>query len=296
MTRTTHRITEPKRRLLATRAAASLSTTPRPFLKWAGSKRRFLPDILPHVPSRFHDYYEPFLGGGALFFLLQPTSAFLSDTCAELIDTYRAVRDAPSAIYRHLEPLRPDPDLYYAIRSRRSPDRIARAADFMYLNKMCWNGLYRVNQNGHFNVPYGRPRSAYIADEPNLQSCSAALRAANVSLAAQDFRAALSNVTSSDLVFLDPPYVNKQKTRSFVDYNETLFSWRDQEVLAGIVRSLCDRGAHVLLTNADHPSIRDLYYDFPLYPLRAHSTISGKRSGRRIRSELLIVGSTPAQD
>ena len=285
-----HGIRDIDRAELTIRATASLSTTPRPFLKWAGSKRRFLVDIVPHLPGRFGRYYEPFLGGGSLFFLLRPTSATLSDICAELIRTYEAVRANPGAVSRYLAPLRPDRQLYYRIRENRSTGPYKRAAEFIYLNKTCWNGLYRVNQNGQFNVPYGRPRSNYIASEVNIDSCAKALAVPGVSLAIGDFQSVLSNVATGDLVFLDPPYVTGHRNNGFVDYNEKLFSWSDQERLAETARNLRARGAHVLITNANHASIRQLYQGFQLHCMTSHSTISGKNRGRRKMSQLLFVG------
>lgn len=287
---TLHRITDLDRKQLSILAATSLSTTPRPFLKWAGSKRRFLPDILPHLPHRFNRYYEPFLGSGALFFLLRPTSAILSDNCAELIQTYEAVRTNPVAVSRYLAPLRPDRRLFYSIRDNRSRCPYERAAEFIYLNKTCWNGLYRVNQNGQFNVPYGRPRSNHIASETNIHSCANALAFPGIRLAVGDFQSVLGDVGTGDLVFLDPPYVTGHRSNGFVDYNEKLFSWSDQERLAKVAKHLRACGAHVLITNADHPSVRQLYKGFQLHFLTSHSTISGKTCGRRKMSQLLVVG------
>ncbi len=284
-----HRITEADHSLLADRAAAPLSAEPRPFLKWAGSKRRFLPMLLRHIPRRFGRYFEPFLGGGALFFLLRPQSAVLADACAELIETYEAVRNNPSAVCRYIKPLRPDKDLYYSIRGQRSVGRYKRAAEFIYLNKMCWNGLYRVNKRGEFNVPFGRPRSDYVADDTNIRSCSAALATDDVRLTVSDFEGALENAARGDLVFLDPPYVTGHQNNGFIDYNETLFSWDDQRRLADVAKELRAKGVHVLVTNADHPSIINLYGGFVPHRLSSHSTISGKNLGRRRTSELLLV-------
>lgn len=275
---------------LVARAERYLSATPRPFLKWAGSKRRLLTQIVPHLPPSYRRYYEPFLGGGSPFFLLCPRHAELSDACGELIETYKAVRDNSTAVLRYLSPLRPDRDLYYRTRDARSRGRFKRAAEFIYLNKTCWNGLYRVNQQGKFNVPYGRPSGNYVADAANINMCSEALLAPGVSLVSCDFEVALLGAGRGDLVILDPPYATGHSNNGFVDYNEVLFSWHDQERLASLARTLHNRGAHVLVTNADHHSITELYSDFEQHRIAGHSTISGRSDRRRKKSELLFVG------
>ena len=144
----------------------------RPFLRWAGSKQKLLSVLLPLVPKQFGHYYEPFLGAGALFFGISPTHATLSDTSRELIDTWKAVRDHPNYLCDYLAPLRPSKELFYRIRDNRSTNFPARAGEFLYLNKTCWNGLYRVNSKGDFNVPFGAPKTDFIFDRGNLLACA----------------------------------------------------------------------------------------------------------------------------
>jgi DNA adenine methylase len=151
------------------RAALALSATPRPFLRWAGSKRALLPHIVEALPSSYRVYYEPFLGSGSLFFLLRPRRASLSDSCPELIQTFEAVQENAGAVLRYLNLWKPDRGRFYSMRSNRSKGRFKRAAEFIYLNKTCWNGLYRVNSRGEFNVPYGLPKTDQIIDEENLR-------------------------------------------------------------------------------------------------------------------------------
>jgi DNA adenine methylase len=265
---------------LRTRAARPLSFQPRPFLRWAGSKRALLSHIVDVLPRRYATYREPFLGSGSLFFLLQPTRAVLSDSCLELIQTFNAVRDGAESILRHLAPLKRDKEQYYAIRSNLSLDPLERAAQFIYLNKMCWNGLYRVNSRGQFNVPYGAPKTDFTVDAPNLLACSSALKGDSIQIICADFAAAIAEAREGDLVFLDPPYVTRHNNNGFIDYNETLFSWRDQIRLATQARRLAEVGANVIVTNALHCDVRDLYSDFKVRSIDRASTLASASTKR----------------
>lgn len=276
------------RKLLEARAATPYSAVPRPFLRWAGSKRWLASQIVPFLPGKFRRYHEPFLGSGALFFLLNPDRASLSDKCAELMGVYRTIRDDVAGVIRHLKPLKPDRELFYEIRNRPSWGRLKRAAEFVYLNKTCWNGLYRVNSEGRFNVPYGMPKTDFIADFENLRECSQALRKPGVKLRACDFETALENVGSGDLVYLDPPYVTRHNDNGFIDYNETLFSWDDQKRLAKRARQLAAAGAYVIVTNAHHREVLDLYPGFKSRGLSRSSTLASDPKCRvRVREAVL---------
>ena len=271
-------------------AEAYLSSTPRPFLKWAGSKRMLLRHLIPHLPRRFGRYFEPFLGGGSLFFLLRPKQARLGDACAELINTYQAVRDNPASVLRYLSPLDKDKATFYRVRKNRSAGRFKRAAEFIYLNKTCWNGLYRVNSKGGFNVPYGIPSAGPLADSPNLRACSDALDSPEVELSVGDFEASAKRAAPGDLVFFDPPYVTGHRNNGFVDYNEVLFSWDDQLRLAELAQWLAKRGCFVMITNADHEMISGLYDNFQHVRVSRRSTISSKADGRGYATELILLG------
>jgi DNA adenine methylase len=198
----------------------------------------------------------------------------LSDKCRELIETYETVRDGVSRIIRHLQPLKPDRNLFYAIRNRPSRGRLKRVAEFLYLNKTCWNGLYRVNSQGRFNVPYGKPKTDFIADFRNLTACAEALGKPDVTIGCWDFETALKEVEAGDLVYLDPPYVTRHNDNGFIDYNENLFSWDDQERLAQRARQLARKGAFVVVTNANHPDILELYTGFVRRTLTRSSTLA----------------------
>jgi len=275
--------------VLLEKASRPYSAKPRPFLRWAGSKRFALIQVAQVLPRQFGTYFEPFLGGGSLFFLLEPCCAVISDSCAELIQTFEAVRDNVSAVCRFLRPLKPDRAQYYRIRAHRSKSRFKRAAEFVYLNKTCWNGLYRVNGAGHFNVPYGMPKSENIVDFANLRACAESLRKRTVILKTCDFEEALSGVRAGDLVYLDPPYVTGHTNNGFVDYNEVLFSWRDQERLARLAERLRRKGVHVLVSSPNHPAIRVLYPNFRPLILQRESTLASDVSKRQPVTELLFL-------
>jgi len=270
------------------RASSPFSSKPRPFLRWAGSKRRLLTQMVASLPCEFGAYHEPFLGSGALFFLLCPGRASLSDKCGELIDVYKAIRDDVSAIIRYLRPLKPNRNAFYAIRDRPSRGRLKRAAEFVYLNKTCWNGLYRVNSEGRFNVPYGLPKTNCIADFENLRACARALQAPDVKLLSCDFEAALAPVEAGDLVYLDPPYVTRHNNNGFVDYNETLFSWEDQKRLAERAQQLADAGAYVIVTNTDHREVVELYRGFRRRTMTRCSTLAADAKCRGGVSEAFL--------
>lgn len=240
------------------------------------------------TPDTYGSYYEPFLGGASLFFRLGPDAAVLSDVLAPLVDTYRSVRDDPAAVIKHLAPMKPDPELFKTVRSRHSLGRHRRAADFIYLNRTAWNALYRVNSSGEFNVPYGRPKTDRIIDTQNLRSCSRALNKPEIRLITCDFEVALSTVAAGDLVFLDPPYVTGHNNNGFVDYNEHLFEWSDQVRLARVTRELRDAGVHVVVTNAAHDRVIQLYSGFSTRVVHRFSTIAGDRTQRRKVDEIVI--------
>ncbi|MEY9260035.1 DNA adenine methylase [Brevibacterium epidermidis] len=274
--------------LLESRAASPLSATPRPFLRWAGSKQRLLRQILPYIPTEYSgNYYEPFLGAGALFFLLEPEKAVLSDTCEPLIETYEAVRNSPSDVIRSLGNMDVlNKQQYYEIRDKSYLESADRAARFIYLNRAAWNGLYRVNNKGKFNVPYGRPRSANLVDADNLSSCSKILASASVSVA--DFENSVMDAKSGDLVYFDPPYVTGHNNNGFVDYNEKLFSWEDQQRLARLASELKASGVHVVVSNANHPSILSLYPSFRQAIISRRSALASDVAKRKSVTEVVF--------
>ena len=274
---------------LADRAKRFFSGKPRPFIKWAGSKRFLLPEIVPLLPNKLNAYHEPFLGSGALFFLIRPDVAFLSDACRDLITTYSAVASDAETVLSFLSRWPAGPETYYQLRNEPpSTNRFLEAARFIYLNRNCWNGLYRVNLAGKFNVPYGRPKTSNDLDADNLRECARDLSRSGVVITSGDFEQNLQAVGPGDLVFLDPPYVTQHNNNGFREYNEHLFSWADQIRLAAAAATLANRGANVIVTNAFNPDIANLYDGFTLVKSERSSTIASDKAKRGRAVEAII--------
>ena len=273
-------------------APRRFSAVPRPFLRWAGSKQALLPKLIEVIPPEFGTYYEPFLGSGALFFHLQPKAAVLSDASSELINTWTAIRDNIDDVLKYLGPLKPNKDLFYRIRENRSSDDVIRAGEFIYLNKTCWNGLYRVNGSGKFNVPYGAPKTEFIFDEINLKACSAALGGATISLQTGDFAESVEGAGEGDFVYFDPPYVTTHNNNGFRDWNEKLFRWEDQVRLAEKAAKLKARGVKIVVSNANHKDVVSLYPDFEKIEFQRSSTLSSSAKFRGAVGEVLLTANT----
>ncbi|WP_269792390.1 Dam family site-specific DNA-(adenine-N6)-methyltransferase [Stenotrophomonas sp. Iso1] len=261
-----------------------------PFLKWAGGKRWLMPLALELQGRCEGTYIEPFLGSGAMFFGLRPARALLSDSNAELVETYRAIASDWRAVRRklaHHDRLH-TADYYYMIRASRPTSVVGRAAKFIYLNRTCWNGLYRVNRAGIFNTPIGTKKRA-ILESDDFESVARLLE--GVDIQAGDFEKQIDRAGAGDLVFADPPYTVRHQFNGFIKYNEQLFSWADQERLRDALHRAKMRGAVVMCTNADHASIRELYEgDFRLFPLSRYSAIAGTGGVRGNYAEILAIG------
>ncbi len=271
----------------------------RPFLKWAGGKTALLPKLLEAAPERIATYYEPFLGGGALFFALRNEGRFqravLSDSNEELIVTWRQVRDNVEELIHvlniHQRKYRASPvraDYYYAIRRKRLTCEVGLAARMIFLNKTCFNGLYRVNSRGEFNVPHGRYTNPTICAEANLRAVSEALQ--GVELRVSDFAEAPSEAGSGDFVYFDPPYVPLSETANFTAYTKSEFGAEEQRRLAATAARLARRGAAVTLSNSGHPAVAGLYAGgaFEMSEVAARRAINADVSGRGVVSEYLI--------
>lgn len=259
-----------------------------PFLRWAGSKRWLVPLLKEIAPEGFGSYYEPFIGSGAVFFALaRGHESHLSDTLLPLVNCYQQVQLNPGAVAQIAQSWDTDRETFYTIRGKAYDDPIHAAAQFIYLNKLCFNGLYRVNQRGIFNVPYGRPKSTNIVSESQLISASQSLASATITDA--DFEEALSQCSRGDLVYLDPPYVAGHRSNGFADYNAKIFSWDDQRRLAEAFRELSSRGVQVILSNADHPTVRDLYDGFFTKSIERYSSMSARSRHRGNSAEVLVL-------
>ena len=276
-------------------SAPDLSTASAgPFLKWVGGKgklRHALGALLPPGVELMR-HVEPFLGGGALFFARAPERALLCDINRDLIGTYEAVRDDVHAVIAQLKRLSRGhgEDGYYQERERYNArahkSRAERAAQFIYLNKTCFNGLYRVNRRGEFNVPMGRYANPNIADSETLLAASAALRQAD--LRCTPFESLLSEVRPGDFVYMDPPYEPLSRTANFTNYAQDGFSQDKQTELRNVFRELDRRGAKLMLSNSDVPFIRDLYRGFEIERVYAPRAVSCDAKSRGPVSEVVV--------
>ncbi|MCC6796109.1 MAG: DNA adenine methylase [Candidatus Hydrogenedentes bacterium] len=269
---------------------------PRPFLKWVGGKGQLLNELLAQVDraGKFHRYHEPFVGGGALFFELVRTGrmpaakAYLSDNNANLIAVYRGVReDVDRVIALLLEHKRKHSEKhYYEVRARAPKDDIDQAARIIYLNKTGYNGLYRENSQGKYNVPFGRYKNPGICDEENLRAVAKALQKAKLEV--RHFAKVLDCVDKGDFVYFDPPYHPVSKTASFTGYDKGGFSEDFQRLLAKIAEDLDARGVRVLLSNSMTPLVKELYAKFTIDEVFANRNVNSRGDRRGKISEALI--------
>ncbi len=264
-----------------------------PFLKWAGGKGRLLAQFQPLFPQRYGRYFEPFVGAGAVFFHLNPEEAHLSDVNFELVNAYQVIRDHVDALIATLSDYQHDKDFYYALRAQ-DPETLSpveRAARIIYLNKTCFNGLYRVNRRGQFNVPFGDYKNPRILDEAGLRAAHAALQ--NVSVTHQGFDAVLAEAKSGDFVYFDPPYHPLSPTASFTSYAADDFGPEDQIRLAAVFRRLDAKGVKLMLSNSDTPFIRDLYEGFHIQQVWAPRAINRDASKRKGVHEVVVTNYAP---
>jgi DNA adenine methylase len=270
-----------------------------PFVKWAGGKGQLLSQLEAFFPSpgSYRRYFEPFLGGGAVFFHLQPRQAILSDLNEELINAYEVIRDQLEPLLASLrkhERHEDTAEYYYRVRAYRPEqlDPVRRASRFIFLNKRCYNGLYRVNSKGLFNVPRGRYKSPpRIFDEQNLRGVSLLLRRATLRVASYELVLELAG--KGDFVYLDPPYQPLSSTAYFTQYTRGSFDEADQVRLANVLRRLDRRGALFLLNNHDTPLQRRLYGDFVIAEAQASRMINSRADKRGGVTELIITNYEP---
>ena len=264
-------------------------------MKWAGGKQWLAPIAAALVqPGSNSRYFEPFLGGGALFFASQPQCAVLSDLNAELICTYAALRDHVEQLIAELSRYPHDREFFLAIRAKKPRSPVRRAARVIYLNKTAFNGMYRVNARGEFNVPFGTYRSPTICQEERL--CRAAEALCGADLRCADFSDATADARAGDLVFFDPPYVTGHQNNGFRKYNAQLFSWHCQERLHDVTQDLVQRGVGVVMTNADHPALRALFTELYVTPVRRQSLINSSAADRGPVREALYTSFRPSTE
>jgi DNA adenine methylase len=263
------------------------NTQAKPFLRWAGGKSWLIKHLKNVKRLEFNNYHEPFLGGGATFFYLNPANtAFLSDLNKELIDTYKAIRDNVDLVITKLKTFENTEKQYYDIRETTFNDLIDNAAKFIYLNQTSFNGIYRVNLKGIYNVPYGYRSKGFI-DEDLLRSVSLSLQ--KTELSTSDFDIVRDNITRGDLVFLDPPYTVSHNDNGFIKYNEKLFSLGDQYRLSELISFIKDQDAFYILTNAAHHKVKEIFEkNDQVHELSRANLIGGINAERGSTNELIF--------
>ena len=264
----------------------------RPFVKWVGGKGAIVDQLIELLPHEYNRYFEPFVGGGAMFFAIRPKHAYLSDVNPELIASYKAVKHHVNELIEDLKTHVYDKEYYYAIRDAdRSTDfenwsEIQRASRFIYLNKTCYNGLCRVNSRGQFNTPMGRYKDPRIVDEKNLRACSKALRQARIARA--PFQRVERLAESGDFVYFDPPYVPLNPTSNFTAFSRDGFSQHMQQELRDLCVRLDKRGVMFMLSNSSAPSVHELYRGFRVREILVGRPVNSQAGKRGKVAELVI--------
>lgn len=272
----------------------------KPFVKWAGGKRQIMSEIRKYIPNTFNDYYEPFVGGGAVFFELFDSygmTAYLNDYNKEIVNVYECLKDENKfeKICKELDhhEANHSEEYYYEIRSldkdKKSFSKLSdykRAARTIYLNKACFNGLYRVNRNNEFNVPFGKKNKVNTYDGQNLGIVHCILNFNKVTFTSTDFEEAVEGAKKGDFIYLDPPY--DSDTTTFNDYTENGFGKEEQERLANLYRKLNEKGCYVMLSNHNTKLINELYKDFNINVIEAHRNINANGSKRGKVEEVII--------
>ncbi len=283
---------EPGRTVLAAGASGAeeeleRQTGVRPFLKWTGGKQ-WLAAVANHlIPDGWKGrYFEPFLGGGSVFFSLATDDALLSDANAELVDAYLGVKESPEDVIAVLKRYPHERSFFESLRRTQPRMPHTKAARLIYLNKTAFNGMYRVNLKGEFNVPFGRYANPTICQADRIRQASAALQGAQLSVG--DFEEHLAPAQTGDLVYLDPPYITGHRNNGFLKYNAPLFSWEDQQRLARLAVGLAARGVVVMVSNSDHDDVTSLYRGFFKYVVTRNSLIGGSGSERGLVREALL--------
>jgi DNA adenine methylase len=266
------------------------SKTLQPFLKWPGGKRWFVRNYSSLLPDKYNKYIEPFLGGGSVFFHLKPNESLLGDINPDIIAVYQGIKTNWRYIKRSLQyhQRMHSNEHYYRVRAGSPIDLLQRASRMLYLNRTCFNGIYRVNFNGEFNVPRGS-KNEVLLENDDFEAVAEALQHTQIHLT--DFEILIDAGMNDDLIFVDPPYTVRHNLNGFIKYNETLFSWEDQERLARALIRAKDRGAKIVSTNANHKSIRELYETngFELREVSRFSSISASSASRKQFEELVIL-------
>lgn len=266
----------------------------KPILKWVGGKRQLLPEIKKYIPNNYNRYIEPFIGGGAVLFEITPNNAIINDINYEIINVYNVIKNNPEELIKKLKTFENTEEKYYEIRNiDRTPkynslSDIEKAARTIYLNRTCFNGLYRVNSKGQNNVPYGKYKSPTICDEENIKNCNSFFNIHHVEIKNMDFEKILDLALPNDFIYLDPPYAPLTATASFTSYSKDGFDVKDQERLKKKCDELTKKGIKFLQSNSSAPLIKDLYKDYTIIEVDAKRNIASKTSSREKVKEVLI--------
>ncbi len=263
-----------------------------PLVKWVGGKRQLMFELLKNMPKSYNRYFEPFIGGGALFFELQPENGYISDRNPELINLYSVVRDNVYELIRDLNKHEVSKEYFLKIRNLDRTDEysllsdIEKASRFIYLNRTCFNGMYRVNSHGQFNVPFGNYKNPRIVDANNLINCSKLLK--NTEIRCADFSEVLNKVEKADFVYFDPPYVPLNETSSFTSYTKEGFDLDMQFKLREVCDELDALGVKFMLSNSDTKLVNELYSNYEIKKFFASRAINANASGRGRITEVLV--------
>ncbi|HTZ95696.1 MAG TPA: Dam family site-specific DNA-(adenine-N6)-methyltransferase [Terriglobales bacterium] len=257
-------------------------------MKWPGGKRRLLHLILPHLGRISGGYFEPFIGGGAVFFALKAARSVIGDTNPEVTNCYRQIQSNVDNLIQRLRRLENSEHEYYRIREWEPLGDVDRAARMLYLTRLSFNGIYRQNLKGKFNVPYGYKKHLQVVEEDHLKAIQARLR--KTVIRTGDFAATAGDAVAGDTVYFDPPYTVAHGNNGFVKYNARIFSWEDQRRLAAFANRLVQRGCRVVVSNADHASIDELYPYFKRFRIERPSVIAADAEFRKVVTESVFVG------
>ncbi|MCK8826922.1 DNA adenine methylase [Natroniella acetigena] len=266
----------------------------KPFVKWAGGKRQLLPELRKRIPKQMSTYYEPFVGAGAVLFDLQPEKAIINDANHELINAYKVIRDKVEQLIADLKTHQNEKDYYYETRALDRTTEyeelsdVKRASRILYLNKTCFNGLFRVNQKGQFNVPFGKYKNPNIVNEEVLRAVSGYLNNNEVKILSTDFEEAIKYMRKEAFVYFDPPYHPLSDTSSFTSYTRDGFDEADQKRLKKLCDNLTKRGCRFLLSNSSADLILELYKDYTIEYIDATRAINSKADQRGEIKEVLV--------
>jgi DNA adenine methylase len=265
-----------------------------PFLKWVGGKRQLMPAIIELIPKNYTNYYEPFIGGGAVLFDLQPKSAVINDFNEELINVYQTIKENPEELISDLKTHKNESDYFYDLRALDREDNfenlsnIKKASRVIYLNKTCYNGLYRVNNSGEFNSPFGRYKNPNIVNETTIRAVSKYLNTNKITILNEDFEEALKGIKKGSFVYFDPPYHPVSASSNFTGYVQGGFDMYEQVRLRDLCNKLNEKGINFLLSNSATQFIEDLYKDYKISYVKANRSINSNAKKRGEIDEVLI--------